>query len=442
MKLSRKTVGVLIGLTIAALSGLLALQYRFLMRSLDLRDETFRRNVNAALNMTAARLEESDLRNRVFFADSDSHPYAVKFIKREDSKIAKRRDTTMTVMVSSFGSGSTTVEGNRLSYMLGAPQRVSIKVFDTFGRLDTVILDGMRGEGRHELQLPRARLSRGVFFLQVRMDSASSTYRWEGQEGVTSFESDFGRPGNENIIRRIAETVTASKSRPLAERVNREIVDSLLAQSFGLNGIPIGYGFEVRDMISDSVLVVRIAGTGEDSVIVARFTEGSETRETSFKIPIFTHDFSGTPGELTVWFPDYRSHLMSEFLPELGLNVFFVAIVLACFWYTIRTILRQREFAEGVTDFINNMTHEFKTPLSTISLASEALAKPEVARVRKRIDRYNKIIAEENARMRTQVEKILHMAALEEGEYIFRRDPVDIHGIIRKAVKAVTLQVS
>ncbi|HEY6952139.1 MAG TPA: HAMP domain-containing sensor histidine kinase, partial [Bacteroidota bacterium] len=119
-----------------------------------------------------------------------------------------------------------------------------------------------------------------------------------------------------------------------------------------------------------------------------------------------------------------------------------VAIIIFCFVYIVRTILRQKEFAGRLSDFINNMTHEFKTPISTISLASEAIARPENSRSQPKVKRYNGMIADENNRMKKQVEKILQMSALEEGDYELNLVPVDVHKVITKAVESISLQMT
>jgi two-component system phosphate regulon sensor histidine kinase PhoR len=87
------------------------------------------------------------------------------------------------------------------------------------------------------------------------------------------------------------------------------------------------------------------------------------------------------------------------------------------------------------------MTHEFKTPISTVSLASEAISRPDVIADKEKVSRYNNMIQSENRRMRGQVEKILQMAVLEEGDYELKLEDVDVHRVIEKAVASIALQV-
>jgi signal transduction histidine kinase len=431
MKLSQRTVVILISLMVIALSGLLYLQYRFLQRSLELKDESFRQNVHSALTAAVALIEEADVRDRFFLFASDTNAPPMTFRQLGNHGQREGKDTGRTLIVSTFttsrGSSSSLVD-NHLSYQLGEPQQVTIKMFDAFGRLDTVLVDTKKGKGTHEILLPGDRL-KGAYFIQVRTDSMFSTHKWNGTGSGVSFNVPATERTGDKLIRRVTEVVRGGTDLPLTDRVSKEQLDSALTRQFRQNGIDLPYTYEVRG--------------SSDSLVIARISDAQpQTRAEAFTIPMFAHDFSGQPATLLVWFPGYKSHLLGEFLPESVLHLVFVGVVLACFWYSIRTLMRQKHFGERVADFINNMTHEFKTPLSTIALASEALDRPDVLRVKKKIATYNRVIAEENTRMRKQVEKILHMAALEEGEFEFRRDVLEMHALIEQAVSAAAVQVS
>jgi two-component system phosphate regulon sensor histidine kinase PhoR len=92
-------------------------------------------------------------------------------------------------------------------------------------------------------------------------------------------------------------------------------------------------------------------------------------------------------------------------------------------------------------DFINNMTHEFKTPISTIALASDAIAQPEINNNEEKLKKYNRIIQDENSRMKQQVDKILQMALLEEGDYELNLSTIDLHELINNAVGNLSVRV-
>lgn len=133
----------------------------------------------------------------------------------------------------------------------------------------------------------------------------------------------------------------------------------------------------------------------------------------------------------------FRNQLLYMVLGAL----LFTCIIIAAFVITIRTMLSQRKLSEIKSDFINNMTHEFKTPIATIQLASDALNNEKVLSDRKNILYYRNIIKEENRRMHKQVERILNAAKLEKDEIKLQLTEVNVHDIIHKVISNSKLQV-
>ncbi len=142
-----------------------------------------------------------------------------------------------------------------------------------------------------------------------------------------------------------------------------------------------------------------------------------------------------------MYFPGRRVFLLQQIGPLLVPTAILMAIIVACFIYTIRTILAQRRFSGLVVDFINNMTHEFKTPISTVQLAADAIKRSDVVTDPEKVLRFNRMIQDETQRMRNQTDKILQMAVLEQGDYEFKMSGVDVHQIITRAAQALMLRV-
>lgn len=120
---------------------------------------------------------------------------------------------------------------------------------------------------------------------------------------------------------------------------------------------------------------------------------------------------------LGVYFPAEKSALRHRIFPYLLLALLLLVMVVAAFTFIILTILRQKKLSEMKNDFINNMTHEFKTPIATISLASDMLLNEGISTSPARIKRYAGIIRDENVRLKHQVDQVLQMAVLEKGTY-------------------------
>ncbi len=150
------------------------------------------------------------------------------------------------------------------------------------------------------------------------------------------------------------------------------------------------------------------------------------------------------PGDyyLSIFFPDKRSILLRQMEIWLLLSVFFLIVLIISFFYVISTILRQKKVSEMKTDFINNMTHEFKTPIATSSLAAEMILRAEMINHPERIRKYAKVILDENHRLQGQIEQVLQIATLENGKQGFKMKRISIHNIIDSVVESFELRLN
>ncbi len=158
---------------------------------------------------------------------------------------------------------------------------------------------------------------------------------------------------------------------------------------------------------------------------------------------------SGTAGEnlsvnevLFVVVPNIKGLVLKSLIGQIIVSVLFTLIILAAFTLTVRTMLRQKKMAEIKNDFINNMTHEFKTPIATISLAVDAMRNDKVIQDRNKLAYFSDIIKEENQRMNRQVETILKASQLEKQEVDLNLKPVHVHEVIKDVVDNFTLQLA
>lgn len=157
---------------------------------------------------------------------------------------------------------------------------------------------------------------------------------------------------------------------------------------------------------------------------------------------------SGTAGEnlsanemLVVVIPNIKNFVYKSLQWRIATSIAFTIIILAAFYLTVRTMLRQKKLAKIKNDFINNMTHEFKTPIATISLAVDAMRNEKVLEDREKIGYFNGIIKEENQRMNRQVETILKASQLEKQEVELILKPVHVHEVIKDVVDNFALQL-
>lgn len=144
---------------------------------------------------------------------------------------------------------------------------------------------------------------------------------------------------------------------------------------------------------------------------------------------------------LNLIFPDKKQFILAEMSSTFLTSVILIIVVLILFNRTIKALIKERQISEHTTDYLNNMTHEFKTPLTNISLAGKMIVNSGNNTADPKVKHYTEIILAENEKLRLQVEQVLSMTALERGEIPVTKAPVDFHLIIRAALKNIELQI-
>ena len=163
--------------------------------------------------------------------------------------------------------------------------------------------------------------------------------------------------------------------------------------------------------------------------------------ENLYKAPIFKDSEGMTDYTLALFFPDRREFLLSEIASLVTLSVVFTAIIIIVFIISIYQLITQKRISEIKSDFINNMTHEFKTPIATINLAVESIKNPIIFSDKEKLDRYLQMIRDENKRMHAQVENVLQISKLEKRQFEVEKEELSIHEIISEAIVHVELLI-
>ena len=145
--------------------------------------------------------------------------------------------------------------------------------------------------------------------------------------------------------------------------------------------------------------------------------------------------------ELKLILPDKKQFIIEEMGTLFITSVILILVVLVMFWRTILSLMKEKEISEHTTDFLNNMTHEFKTPLTNIALATKMILKDSNIRQENKIKHYSGIILDENKKLKLQVEQVLSMTALERGEIPLQKTEIDFHELIHEALKYISVQL-
>ncbi len=234
----------------------------------------------------------------------------------------------------------------------------------------------------------------------------------------------------QNKMQFIQQTVSDLRefSMPLEDRVNQNTIDSMISMEFSSKSLPLDYSFGV--MNGENGHFVYTKNSAED-----------ELQSSPFKAVLFSGDIVPKNHKLYVQFPTKRSYIAKQNWGILSVSGLFMVMIIGSFGWTMRNLTRHKKVSEMKTDFINNMTHEFKTPIATIALAADALRDPQVSSSSERVGRFIGVIREENRRLGSQVERVLQAAKLDRGELVLTRSEVDMHEVVAYAKDSITLQV-
>lgn len=162
-------------------------------------------------------------------------------------------------------------------------------------------------------------------------------------------------------------------------------------------------------------------------------------KNATFYIPVFTDNDGNSKYQLLVSFPEKKMFLFSELITITILSIVFTLIIIIAYSSALNQLIKQRQISEIKTDFINNMTHEFKTPIATINLALDAIKNPKIIEDREKVQRYLQMIRDENKRMHAQVENVLRISKLEKRELEINKEATNVHEIIEDAMEHVNL---
>lgn len=218
---------------------------------------------------------------------------------------------------------------------------------------------------------------------------------------------------------------TASE-KPLRDRINFKQLDQDIRSELLNNGIDLQYHFTVQT--SDGREIYRCPDYSE------------EGKEITYSQILFRNDPASKTGTVIVHFPDINGYIYSSvhfMIPALV----FTIVLLITFIFTIVVIFRQKRFSEMRNDFINNMTHELKTPISSISLASQMLNDKSVKKSEQMITHLGGVINDESKRLRFLVEKVLQMSMFDKKKSIFKMKELDLNDLLEGIANSFTLRV-
>lgn len=220
---------------------------------------------------------------------------------------------------------------------------------------------------------------------------------------------------------------TYSKPQLVSERLKSTNLDSLLSLNLKKVGL-------------NEIFIYRIRGGVEDSVAKANSSINTDkVKKYEYSAKFF--EAANEPVYLDLSFPGKTGFIVSELKGLIAGSVFLAFLMVLTFAYTILYILKQKKVSEVKSDFINNMTHEFKTPLATIGIATDSIRHPKVKSEDGEIDKFTSIIQAETTRLNNHVERILQAAKMEGSKLNLTKESIDFIEIVEEVLEKFLLRI-
>lgn len=257
--------------------------------------------------------------------------------------------------------------------------------------------------------------------------SVSDSMSWQKH---TERMNHLSRQKNKLMNEVFGDMYSVQAAKPIEQRIDTRILDSLIQTELAARGIDTDFDYGVFNTVNRQMVLQK---TGNN--LVKLMNEG-------FAFTLFPSEMFRAPDYLLVYFPGEKRFLLHQMANMLGVSVLLILIIILSFAYTMSTLIRQKKLTAMKNDFVNNMTHEFKTPISTIALACEALNDKDLQKIEGLTQNYTNIIQEENRRLGSMAEKILQTALLDKGKLKLKKESINIHHIIADVIKNIGIQVA
>ncbi len=247
--------------------------------------------------------------------------------------------------------------------------------------------------------------------------------------GTIEIHAELDEEEHEALVADMVRNILAAElKRDIRDRVDPQQIDSLIKEEFLAHGIGVGYRYGV--LTSAGQQVIPPADMPDESLAASRY-----------RVRLFRHDLVGEAHYLHVSLPDQQAVLLAGMLPMLLIAALFIVVIILAFAIAIRMIFRQKRLSDIRYDLVNNLTHELKTPISTISLACEALSDPSMPRNEAQVRSFTNMIRDENKRLGALVENVLQSAVQGGGQMVVKRVELDVHALIQDVVRSSSILI-
>ncbi|MBW8241240.1 HAMP domain-containing histidine kinase [Muricauda oceani] len=397
--MNKKLFVLLVVLMSLSLLGIIFVQVYWIRTSINDKEEQFSRTVTDILDKVASRVEKREMKEYsdrlASLADSIGEPKSTQY---KNFLFVDRDLNSDEILFYSHG-------------ILEEDYNITSAFFDinTDGNEDTTTIKNFT-----------SKRTKAVFKEEYGLDGKSYSLtpiqRAEKIGGLSSID----KAAWEDVF------MEAAKTRPIHKRVSKQELELLLSQELSNRNIDTDYEYGVYSQ-------------GYPTKVRSRKFKFSGSK--MYKAPIFKDSEGVSNFSLLLTFPSMKKYIFSSVMGMALLSLVFTLVIMLAYSSAIYQLIKQKRISEIKSDFINNMTHEFKTPIATINLAVEAIRNPKSIEDKEKVLRYLGMIRDENKRMHAQVENVLRISKLEKNQLDITKDRVNVHDIITDAIAHIELIV-
>jgi two-component system, OmpR family, phosphate regulon sensor histidine kinase PhoR len=389
-------IWILISLVLITLLGLITIQSFWIKSAIDVKETQFNHQVNSALSAIVKSLQEEEmvvhLNNEIYKLQNDSTPETSTYDTLKSRDHSSKKDLNKPLNFS------------KEIYSFRKTEREKIKA--------NISVMPATDSGT---KLESTAWSNRLF--QRKKNDRNNKFKSIYEKSVREKELLV-----ENIVNRLIKTPLR-----IEEKLNNKLLNRVIQAELKLNGITTPYQYAIKDESGNTIFK-------SDSF-------DNNASSTSYLTRLYPDDIFDQPYFLSIYFPEIRQYIFRSVGFIIISSVVLTLILVVIIGSAIYIIFRQKRLSLVKTDFINNMTHELKTPISTISLASQLLGDPNVPNENKNIEYLSKLILDESKRLGLQVEKVLQMAVFDRTQIKLRIKRININDLIDNVLNNFNIQV-
>ena len=407
-----------------ALIGLIGIQVYWINSAVKLRQQKFQSTVNEALGNVVYQYEKLKTAESLAMK-MDLHEKRQRLVWQMDSinrAIRRTQDSLLLLQQSKFKAPQ--LEQNPFKWTLNrnAPA-MQISVYEEY-LVDSAGIFVKR--------------SRQQFYESPNYGPIRKPVLPESEDDMTFYLDSLKQAQTMNLhwlekradmVNEIFEEIVNVDLYNQADEIDTEALDSLLRQQLKDKGIGADYVYGIFDPFMNAFFV-----EGEEKDVEGILTSGH-------KVNLTPGNVFSQPKFLSIFFPNQNKYLLRTMWLLLTISAMFILVIIFSFSFTVSTIIRQKKVSEIKNDFINNMTHELKTPISTISLACQALSDPDIKTREGIVDNYINVIADENKRLAMVVENVLRTAVMDKGELKLKIIDIDVNQVVDQVLHNMKIQL-